>query len=197
MDTSDFLESKPLWQERPDFCHKCGRCCKSATTALSAKELADKALAGDKDSADFLRVFEPFESIEAARKVVPEQVDQVLRVYAENPEKDINTLTFYHCRYVTDDGLCGIYDSRPAFCERAPGSGWALMPPGCGFEGWEFLQREKQKAEVRKLKEMQARLTTVSLAHPDEPQLSLNVEVLNKRVDETIAVWKRYGAAEW
>jgi Fe-S-cluster containining protein len=184
-------------QERPDLCHKCGRCCRSATTYNSYKKLQELAEAGTKEAIDFLEIFEPFPSIEAARKVVPEQVEQVLRVIADRDDMNLDEVTFYHCRYVTEEGLCGIYERRPRCCQDAPYHGWAVMPPGCGFEGWQFVQREMHKASVRKLKESQFLMKMLSEDGIHTPSGSRTLEQLDSAVQESIQPWAQFGSEYW
>ncbi|MDX2084052.1 MAG: YkgJ family cysteine cluster protein [Candidatus Melainabacteria bacterium] len=182
----------------PDLCHKCGRCCRSATTYHSYQKLLELAGQGDKEAIDFLSIFEPYESVEAALAAVPEQVEQVLDVVRKRVDMDEAELTFYHCRFVTPEGLCGIYERRPRCCKEAPGHGWAVMPPGCGFEGWQFEQREKQKRMVRDLKStayLLAQMSPDGVSHPTRSGVTLaDMEAM---VEEKIAPWKQFGADHW
>lgn len=182
----------------PDLCHKCGRCCKSATTYNSHKKLLEMAANGVKDAVDFLSVFEPYDSIEDARLVVPDQVEQVLHVVESRDDMKLEDVTFYHCRYVTDEGLCGIYERRPRCCQEAPGHGWAVMPPGCGFEGWQFEQREKQKRMIRDLKTsayIMEQMSPDGVHHPVRPEATL--ADLRATVVEKIKPWKLFGSEYW
>ncbi len=182
----------------PDLCHKCGRCCKSATTFHQHEKVTALAAEGDFEAQEFLRVFKPYPSIEAARAVVPEQVEQVLEVANRRDDMDAEKVTFYYCDHVTPEGLCGIYETRPRCCKDAPSHGWAAMPPGCGFEGWQFLDRERQKRMIRDLKSQAHILAAASLdgvTHPTRPDVSL--EALEKSIDEKIKPWKRFGAEFW
>jgi Fe-S-cluster containining protein len=182
----------------PDLCHKCGRCCRSATTFHSYKKLKELVENGDKEAIDFLEIFEPYASIEDARQVVPEQVEQVLKTVAEREDMDVNEVTFYHCRYVSPEGLCTIYERRPRCCREAPGHGWSVMPPGCGFEGWQFEQREKQKRMIRDLKTsayIMEQLSPDGVHHPVRPETTL--ADLNALVLEKIKPWKMFGSHYW
>lgn len=182
----------------PDLCHKCGRCCKSATTYHSYKKLQELAELGNKNAQEFLSVFIPFESIEEARKVVPEQVEQVIKVVEQREDMSLEELTFYHCPHVTEEGLCGIYERRPACCRDAPGHGWSAMPPGCGFEGWQFLEREKQKRLIRDMKGTAYTLEQLSpdgVQHPTRPEST--VADMWEAVNEKIKPWKPFGADKW
>jgi Fe-S-cluster containining protein len=191
---SELSAKEPL----PDMCHKCGRCCRSATTYHSHTKLLAMAQNGDKEAQDFLTIFEPYETIEAARAVVPDQVDEVLRIATARDDMNENELTFYHCRYVTPEGLCGIYERRPRCCKEAPAHGWSAMPPGCGFEGWQFAQREKQKRAIRDLKNTASLLKQMSpdgVQHPTRPETS--IAEMETMVQEKISAWKQFGSDNW
>ena len=183
-------------KNKPDLCHKCAKCCLSATTGLSHKELLQKVDEGNESAVDFLRVFKPFESLEAASKVVPEQVKQVV-AELKSRGKTEDEITFYYCEHVTDEGLCGIYENRPACCKMAPGNAWMMMPPGCGFEGWQFLNREKQRAEIRKLKELQYQMKVLSTDGQNVPLGHTSLAELDERVTKSTEAWAQYGAQDW
>ncbi len=183
--------------DRPDLCHKCGRCCRSATTFNSYKRLLEMVEEGNQEAIDFLEIFEPFPSLDEARKVVPEQVERVIEIVKEREDMKLEELTFYHCRYVTEEGLCGIYERRPRCCKDAPYNGWSVMPPGCGFEGWQFEQREKQKADIRKLKEVQFQMEMLSPDGVHMPTRNMTLDDLRASINEAIAPWKNYGSEHW
>lgn len=191
---NDMPEQDPL----PDLCHKCGRCCRSATTYHSHKKLLELVEQGEKEAIDFLEIFEPYPSIEAARAVEPEQVAQVLQVAEARSDMNVEDITFYHCRYVTKEGLCGIYERRPRCCREAPGNGWSAMPPGCGFEGWQFEQREAHKRMIRNLKTsayIMEQMSPDGIHHPVRPESTL--EDMRKAIAEKIRPWKQYGSEHW
>lgn len=184
--------------ELPDLCHKCGRCCRSATTYAPYQELQELIAKGHQEAIDFLEIFQPYESIEAARAVVPDQVAQVLKEAETSDKLNVEDLTFYHCRYVTPEGLCGIYERRPRCCREAPAHGWSVMPPGCGFEGWQFQQRERQKRMVRDMKTNAYILEQMSpdgVSHPIRPETTL--EDMRKMVEERIRPWRQFGSEYW
>ncbi len=185
-------------QDLPDMCHKCGKCCRSATTYNSHSKLLELVAQGDKEAIDFLEIFEPYASVEDARQVEPEQVEQVMKVIESREDMDETDVTFYHCRYVSPEGLCTIYERRPRCCREAPGHGWAVMPPGCGFEGWQFEQREKQKRMIRDLKTsayVMEQLSPDGIHHPVRPDTTL--ADLRAMVDEKIKPWKLFGSSYW
>lgn len=190
----DGSDKEPL----PDLCHKCGRCCRSATTYHNHAKLLEMAEQGDKEAIDFLEIFEPYTSIDDAREIEPDQVAQVLKVVEGRDDMKVEDVTFYHCRYVTPEGLCGIYERRPRCCREAPGHGWSVMPPGCGFEGWQFEQREKQKRMIRDLKTsayIMEQMSPDGIHHPVRPETTL--EALRATVADRIKPWKQFGAEYW
>ena len=135
------------------LCKMCGKCCRSITSSYSHSELEKMAEKGAGEAKAFITTFKPYTSIEEAKKVVPEQIDQILGELSQTEGFDINNVTFYYCPHITEKNLCSIHIKRPDTCRRAPRNGWSLMPPGCGFEGWQFEQREKHKKTIRELKE--------------------------------------------
>lgn len=182
----------------PDFCHKCGKCCKSATTYNSYEKLKELVDQGDPEATDFLSIFKPYPSVEAARAVVPEQVDQVIEIVNSRDDMNIEDLTFYYCEHVTEEGMCGIYDRRPRVCREAPSHGWSAMPPGCGFEGWQFDQREGQKRMIRDLKTNAYILEQMSpdgIHHPIRPETTL--EEMRSMIADKIKPWKTFGSEHW
>ncbi len=182
---------------RPDLCHKCGKCCKSATTFHPYRKLQEMAEAGEEEAIAFLSVFKPFASIEEARKAVPEQVEQVLKVVAERNDMSVEDVTFYYCPYVTEDGICSIYERRPRCCRDAPYNGWAAMPPGCGYEGWQFRQREAHKSTIRKLKEVQFQMENLSDDGIHVPSRKMTLEQLRASVSEAMEPWLKFGSSQW
>ena len=84
-----------------------------------------------------------------------------------------NEITFYYCPNLTKDNKCSIHVTRPDCCRRAPRNGWSIFPPGCGFKGWQFQQRERVKGLIRKIKEHIIELELL------EPETIINEENIN------------------
>jgi len=192
-------EFKKELDEFPQYlCRMCGRCCRSIVTADSPEELERLAAHGNPEAKVFIDIFKRFPSIEEARKVVPEQVDQVLEVLSEKEgyEFDINKIHFYYCPHITEDNLCSMHENRPTVCSRAPHNGWSCMPPGCGFEGWQFELREKYKKMTRSLKE---HLTAIEAISEDGkvPGKDMTIEELREIIEEKIKPWSRFGSKLW
>jgi Fe-S-cluster containining protein len=189
--------------ERPQYlCKCCGKCCKVVTTGYSYEELKDLADKGDEESIAFLGIFRPYPSIEAAREVLPDNVDQILNTLSEtgdastDPNFDSDKITFYYCVNLQDDNRCGIYESRPNCCKRGPAHGWSVFPPGCGFEGWQFEQREKHKKSVRMLKEYLYMVESISI-DGKIPNSDMTVEEYRNFVEKKIKPLEKYGSRYW
>lgn len=183
--------------EFPQYlCKMCGKCCKSITTYLSYEELKKLADEGSDEARVFIEIFKPYASIEEAKRAEPEQVEQILKELGQSDGFDINKVTFYYCPNAKDDGKCGIYKERPECCKRAPTGPWACMPPGCGFEGWQFEEREKIKKKIRKLKEYL--ITAEAVAEDGKvPGSDTSVEDLRKQIELKIKPYEKYGALYW
>lgn len=187
---SDFLDSRPQ-----ELCLMCGKCCRLATTETPYKELLELAESGNESARDFLKIFEPYSSIEAAREVAPEIVDNILDALKYTPEK-IEEITFYKCKHILNNNLCGIYKERPLVCERFPTSPWAVIPPGCGFEGYLFKKREEIKQKIRKQKEALLDLEVI-LKTLKDPEKIEKVKDAIEKTKELIKNFDKYGASDW
>lgn len=173
----------------------CGQCCKTATVPYSHKELLQLVSEGNESAADFLKIFEPYPSIEEAIKDSPEITKNILDALKEDGKNSEN-ITFYRCKHVLENNLCGIYKNRPEVCERFPSSPWAVVPPNCGYEGWLFQKREEIKAKVRKKKEEIISLET-ELKCGVDPDIAGRIK---KRIDEIqkyIDTYAKYGSKDW
>lgn len=182
--------------QRPqDHCLMCGKCCKVVITAKSYKALLRLRKKGNQFAQDFLAIFEPYPSIEAARKASAEIVDNILTNLetAINVSKDI---TFYKCKHLSDKNLCEIYEKRPLLCTRFPASPWALIPPGCGFEGWLSEKREDIKQKIRYQKQCMAEFEEI-LKTTEDPKIIKKLETAIKKIKKTIALFSKYGSEDW
>jgi Fe-S-cluster containining protein len=178
------------------LCRMCGRCCRSITTAYSHEELEELARLGNEEAKVYTEIFKRFDSIDEARKVVPEQIEQVLSELSNNENFDINKVSFYYCPHITDENLCKTHLNRPTVCSRAPHHGWSLMPPGCGFEGWQFELREKYKKMTRRLKEYLLAMEAIS-EDGKVPGKDMTIEELRQVIETKIKPWSKYGSMFW
>jgi len=118
-------------------CHSCGECCRLASSEYSYSELQDRAQNGDAFAADFIKIFLPYHSREQAVKRFPAQVDAVLSHIGEAPENE--SVFFYHCPYIQEDNLCGVYgtDKRPSICESYPETPLGYVSKNCAWKPWQ------------------------------------------------------------
>lgn len=78
---------------------------------------------------------------------------------------------------------------------RGPTNVWEKIPESCGFAGWAFYEREKQKHIVRKIKEEIHALSFL----PENALVSKDVTV-KERIQELnaqILPWNQHGAKNW
>lgn len=189
--SEDYFSSKPQ-----RLCHMCGKCCRCVTTATPYEELKKEAEAGEEGAVDFLKLFEPYPTIESVREIAPETVDNIIDALKSVDRYDETKLTFYGCRFLNDDNTCSIYENRMDLCKRFPSSPWSVVPPNCGFEGWLFQQREYRKAQVRKQKENILSLQTMIKSTQSTEQLKEIIETIDK-LKNTIKKYEKYGSADW
>lgn len=196
-DQSSSIEVSEYKKNFPQYlCRTCGRCCKSIATSYKYDYLKQLSEEGEEEADVFINIFKKFDSIDDAKKVVPEQIEQILSIYADSGEKKPEEIDFYYCPHIKDNGLCGIYEKRPDCCRRAPNHGWSAMPPGCGFEGWQFEQREYHKQLVRSLKEF---LYRSEMTSPDGkvPGKDMTLDELRASLEKKFSSWKKFGSEFW
>lgn len=183
--------------KRPQhLCHMCGKCCRMSTTSTPYEELKKLAAEGHQGAIDFLSIFVPYKSIEEARKVEPEVVDNIIKQLASDGKFDENTTTFYGCKYLRDDNLCSRYETRLDLCKHCPSTPWSIVPPGCGFEGWLFWQREEIKKKIRLEKEELLDLKILRLKTTNEEVLK-KITLVEHKIQKSIDLYKKYGSENW
>lgn len=179
------------------LCKMCGKCCKAITTPYTHEELVELAKEGQEEAKVFVEIFEKYPSVEDAKKAVPDHVENILnQLKKNNPDFDESKVSFYHCPHLTFENKCAIHATRPDCCRRAPRNGWSLFPPGCGFKGWQFQQKERVKSTVRKLKEYILELEQLP---PDAivPGREKTAAEMIAFINEKIKPWEKYGARFW
>jgi Fe-S-cluster containining protein len=134
------------------LCKQRGICCKVATFkgSLSFKEIqalaADPEAAGHESARDFASIFLPYDSQAHVREIASEFVDRV-RDVVEKRGDDPDKISFFHCKYVLEDGRCGVHEDRPVGCRMYPFPHKnTIYHPGCGFEqqggqNWAQIER--------------------------------------------------------
>lgn len=183
--------------KRPQhLCQMCGKCCRVVTTSIPYKKLVEMSKKGNKGAKDFLSLFVPYESIEAARKVDAGIVDNIINRLIDDGNYREDDITFYGCKYLQDNNLCSRYDTRLDLCKHCPSSPWSIVPPGCGFEGWLFWKREEIKQKIRHSKEELLELKLLRMRTKDEETQKRIASVENK-IMKNIEAYKKYGSENW
>jgi Fe-S-cluster containining protein len=127
-------------------CRMTGQCCKCATPSTSAVELLKKASENNDFAKDFFSVFIPYRNIEEAQNINPGWVKRCFESCRKpNSKVSEQDLYFYHCRYISEDNKCLVWEDRPQFCRDYPDSPFLVTAPGCAYEEWSKLCREKYK----------------------------------------------------
>ncbi|MBY0402967.1 MAG: YkgJ family cysteine cluster protein [Cyanobacteria bacterium] len=96
------------------------------------EESSDEILQGM--ARDFVSVFLPYPSQEVVKELAPEFVDRI-RSKASEKGQNPDAVSFFHCKYVLEDGRCGVHEDRPVGCRTYPFPHEnTIFHPGCGFE---------------------------------------------------------------
>jgi len=186
-----FLESRPQ-----SLCLMCGRCCRTVTAPISYDELKQLVNDGDEGAIDFLEIFEPYDSIEAARTSDERTVNNVLQAIQTDDILTKTDITFYKCKHLLENNLCGIYENRKELCDRFPSSPWAIIPPGCGFEKWLAEKREEKRQAIREQKEnliYAESLLTEAITEQQKERIQITID----NIRHTISLYAKYGANDW
>ena len=122
------------------LCKQRGICCRVATFkgSLSYEDICaaakDQGHENHEMAADFAAVFLPYPNQAAVREIADEFVDRV-RASAVSKGNNPDEVSFFHCKYVMDDGRCGVHEDRPVGCRTYPFPHKnTIFHPGCGFE---------------------------------------------------------------
>lgn len=106
-----------------DFCHKCGKCCKSIKVNYSSGEL-------------FFDGIQPLGT----------EFSSMLEIIETQ-----NDISLCKCKFLKEN-LC-TNTNKPDICRNYPSSPFANLPADCGYEGEIFIKNEHEKQKIRKLKE--------------------------------------------
>lgn len=188
---NDFIENRPQ-----RLCKACGRCCRCAISPFEHGLLEEMAKENVQNAVDFLKIFEPYPSIEDARNFDCESVNTIIERLKNAGKYNEEKLTFYHCRHIQENNFCGIYEQRPEFCKAFPINAWDVGPPGCGFDGWLFIQREKIKKSIRKKKERLIELE-VQLESAETSEKAEKIKSLMYEINKLIKSYEKHGSKNW
>ena len=180
-----------------NLCRMCGQCCQAMATDFTYEELLTMSKEDKKEASVFIEFFDKYENIAAARKVAPGHVNQVLRYKGLSEDLEGDELPFYYCKKMLPDNACSAYNERPSCCRMAPKNGWAVMPPGCGYAGWQYEERERLKSTVRALKEKIYEVETLRGSDAFVEELNMSLSELKEYVREKAEPFKICGSAGW
>lgn len=152
---------KPIAEQVQDLmtlpqslCKQRGICCRVATfRGLATPD--ELAILAQEDSPlgeharAFASIFKAYPSPEAVAAVAPEFLERVVekaRAQGKNPD----AVGFYHCKFVQEDGRCGVHEDRPTGCRGYPVvHEKTLFHPGCGFESAAKVQWQQLDALLK------------------------------------------------
>jgi len=179
------------------LCIMCGKCCRAIATEYTHEEIIEMAKRDEKEADIFVNFFKRYDSIADARKDVPDKVNQNLKAKNIPEDAQANEATFYYCEKLLKDYKCSDYENRPSCCRIAPLDCWTLMPPKCGFTGWQFEQREKSKENIRNLKEKIYEIQTLEGEDAFVPSVNMSFKDFRKFVEDRMKPFERHGAKGW
>lgn len=122
-------------------CHQCGVCCRLTSHPHNYDTLLEKAAQGDDFAQQFTSVMLPYASEAVAYERFPEFVTQLKQMAGDS------LVYFYHCPYVQEDNLCGLWGNnnshtkRPAMCGSYPETPLVWQQPNCAWQPWQQSQQ--------------------------------------------------------
>lgn len=180
-----------------DLCRMCGQCCQAIATDFTHEELLEMSKKNEKEAKIFIKFFKKYKNIEEAKKVAPEHVKQVLK-YKYIPENSLgNETSFYYCEKMLPDNRCSIHSERPVCCRMAPKDGWCVMPPGCGYAGWQYEERERIKSNIRSMREKIYEIETLEGSDAFIEESNISLKDLKKFVEEKSEPFNQFGSKGW
>lgn len=180
-----------------DLCIMCGKCCLAIATEYTYEELVEMTKKDEKEAKVFVDFFKRYDSIADAKKVFPDVVDRVLQHKKVSQDAQGDEVPFYYCAKIAPDKKCTIHLDRPLCCRMAPKDGWTLMPPKCGYTGWQFEEKERIKENIRSLKEKIYEIETLEGSDAFVEELNMTLKDMKAHVDEKTKPFERYGAKGW
>jgi len=147
------------------LCNACGKCCKIALYrgCLSYEEVKKIAESLTEDpfaiqsTKDFLTIFEPFESVEEARKVDNAFVSKIYERFGNDSK-----VTFFHCRFVGEN-KCLIHEDRPDLCRAYPVvSERTIFFDECGYQQQCLINCQRINQILEKFEEYKKRMAQKS-----------------------------------
>jgi Fe-S-cluster containining protein len=107
-----------------------------ASSDKSYAQLQAEAAQGDEFARQFVSIFLPYPSREAAEAVAPQVVAAVLEEAGEASSQ--SDIYFYHCPYLGEDNRCTVYGTskRPAICGSYPETPLVFVYENCAWQPW-------------------------------------------------------------
>ena len=125
-------------------CVCCGECCRFAVSQFSYDELIKKSKLGDEFAKQFVSIFIPYKNESEYRQIFPDYVYLL---------KEYGVCYFYHCKNVTPENRCCVYEQRPQICKDFPDDPIGFLPLSCSFKAWK-LKSEPVWLKLRAEKEI-------------------------------------------
>jgi Fe-S-cluster containining protein len=128
-------------------CHQCGMCCKMASSDVSYETMQQQAECGDAFAQQFISVFLPYPSREAACKIAPDVVAATLAEVGDSLDGSLDNsldnasdkgVHFYYCPYLSEDNRCSLFGNpkRPAICGSYPETPLSALYQNCAWQPW-------------------------------------------------------------
>lgn len=143
-----------------DFCNKCGECCRNI-------------------------------AVDFGKRIVYRDGIQTLSTELEEcliKNSTRENITFCSCRYLVNN-LC-TNPKKPYECIVYPSSPFAFLPDECAYQGKIFLEQEKVKQKVRKLKEE-------IIDYETQLASDKSLQRIIDRHNAFINKYKAYGSEDW
>lgn len=121
------------------LCKQRGCCCRAVTFKGSLSDEQRQTLAKEStQDGEHARVFGDLFKAYESHAAVPDELQgfvERVRALAEKKGKNPDDVAIYACRFVQDDGRCGVHEDRPMGCRAYPSAYKdTIFHPGCGFE---------------------------------------------------------------
>lgn len=149
-----------------NYCIKCGKCCERIRVNFSEKKLY-------------------FDGIQYLDEKFANMLTEI--------ERD-GSISYCKCIYLKNN-LC-TNNNKPEICKHYPSSPFAYITEDCGYSGIVFINSEKVKQKIRKLKEEIIRYETLIQTNNNKREQQQFYKVIH-RYKKYIEQYSEYGADNW
>ena len=165
-----------------DLCNRCGVCCKLIPIDIDKQLLLRDGL--QEINPAFMDSLIPM-SLDEARLVNECYVEKVQNIF--------QNVSFFKCKYLTDDNLCTTFEKDES-CKNFPSHPLTVIPEDCGYYGEFFVKSEEIKQKIRKYKEEIVYYEAMIASGCKEEKVYLKIiESLNRFIDK----YAPYGSYNW